>query len=343
MQPLKDPIDPVDPLEHFILEWPGDPECDVHVYLAATKFGMGAHNCLASLRRYGFSYTVLGWGDAWGGWRHRMALYRDAAAAHAASPLRRNKLPVFCDAFDVVAARPWQGMTDAYKALTNQKKLVFGAERLCMGKSIGLPQLGLSNCGCVDDWWTFSKTPQTTPAIYLNNGLLAGPADAVHELYAWMLSDSRQFSDDQVGSKTYVNEHPSAALLDHTSILFKNLQHFDSLPNASTKSEAHTGAWFFHFPGSADVPQVFALGDAWKTHAGRLAVLSEPKSTARVANALGWILFALLCCALLGIGVWIGSRFWSKWFTSLQSQPFPLGFVSTKQTNTNTNSNTSKS
>ena len=304
----------LDPLETTILDWPGDPGCDVHVYLAMTQFGMGAHNCLASLRRYGYAYTVLGWGEAWGGWRYRMALYKNAALAHQTDPLKFEKLVLFCDAFDVVAARPWQGLSAAYKTLCAnhggaQAQLVFGAERLCIGKSIGLVQLGLSNCGCVDDWWTASNKEKITPAVYLNNGLLMAPASAVLELYTWMLDDSRAFSDDQIGAKTFVNEHPQQATLDHTSQIFKNLQHFDTLPSENTSDKGVRGAWFFHLPGSADVPQVFPLKSAWKAHAGRLGIYTEPQTTARVANALWWVLFALLCCCLVCGGVWAG-RTW---------------------------------
>jgi hypothetical protein len=311
-----------DPLEDIIVNWPGDPGCDVHVFLAATRFGMGAHNCLASLRRYGYAYTVLGWGEAWGGWRHRMALYARAAAKHA--ECGENTLVVFCDAFDVVAARPWQGLTAAYAALTARHggaPLIFGAERLCMGKSIGLVHLGLSNCGCVDEWWAQTQEPRTQPTVYLNNGLLAGPAQAVAALYEWMLADARGFSDDQIGSKTFVNEHPRAAALDHTSVLFRNVQHFDALPPLSTGSEG-TGPWFLHFPGSADVPQVFPLKEAWTAHAGRLAVVNEPATTARVSNALKWVMFALVCCALIAMG-WGARGAWSAWRASTPLPPPP--------------------
>lgn len=273
-----------------MLQHDGDAGCPVTVLVVATKMEMGAHNMLASLRRYGYPYRVLGWGEPWRGWRQRMTWYRDAAAAFP-----RDALVLFADAYDIVAARPWAGLVEAYDAVRGDAPIVTGMEAWC------LP----SNCGRIDGWWAQSARKPASSHAYINGGVILGRAGAIADAYAWILADARGFTDDQVGLAAYVADHPSAFAPDDAGAIVANKHVMERM---SGEEAAGDGAYFLHYPGVNKTPALFPIQQAWRAHAGPLAVTQSP---GEVAWGRRWWLYTILVpllILLVGIAVgWAGA------------------------------------
>jgi hypothetical protein len=102
--------------------------------LVATEYKLGLHNLLQALHRHGYTYEVLQFGQRWGGWRWRMATYRDAAAHHAARWGRRA-LVVFLDAYDVACLRGARDLAATFDAFGTP--LVAGVESGCSPRNCG--------------------------------------------------------------------------------------------------------------------------------------------------------------------------------------------------------------
>lgn len=274
----------VDPLEASVLTHDGDAACPVTVYTVATRHSMGAHNLLASLRRYGYRYRVLAWGQAWGGWRHRMTLYRDAAAAHAPTDVL-----VFLDAYDVVAARPWRGIAEAFAAFG--APLVTGMEALCSPE----------NCGNLAPWWAATRRTPRTRAKYVNGGCIVGTAAAIAAAYRWILADARHFTDDQIGLAAYINAHPEVYAPDDARVLCSNKL---ALQRMTDDERDGKGAYFLHFPGLSKAPPLFPITPAWRVHAGALAIVEPPRNWNW--DAIRWGSAVAAACLLLALGVACG-------------------------------------
>lgn len=284
-----------DPLEASTLTWEGDAACPLTVLTVATRMEAGAHNMLASLRRYGYKYRVLGWGEPWKGWRQRMAWYRDSAREYPP-----NQLLVYVDAYDIVAARPFQGIAEAFAQVAGGVGLVLGMEALCC-----------ENCGHIGPWWSQAKTKGRTPTSlrkYLNGGMVMGRASAIADAYDWVLKDARHFTDDQIGLAAYINAHPATFAPDDGSVLIHNIH---AMQHMSASDGAGTGAFFLHYPGVNKIPPAFPIAEAWRAHSGRLAVLRMPTSPIwEQSKVILWIGVPLLLLAIgLALGVVLGRRF----------------------------------
>lgn len=281
----------MDPLEKAILNWPGDADCDVQILTVATKMEIAAQNLLASLRRYGYRHRVIGFGQQWKGWRQRMAWYRDTAREYPA-----DALLVFLDAYDVVAARSWRGICDAFSAVAGGAGIVSGMEALCG-----------ENCGNIGPWWDASKRTPASPFKYINGGMIMGRAGTIAAAYEWILKDPRHFTDDQIGLAAYANAHPSAYAPDDGRRLVSNKHAFQQL---TQEEKAGAGAFFLHYPGLNKAPLTFPLAvypiqEAWAAHAGPLAVMRMPSSPfwekVRAAVAVVGVLLLLAVGAALGL------------------------------------------
>lgn len=249
-----------DPLEEATLASDGTPGCPVTVLLVATKMEAGAHNMLASLRRYGYRYRVLGWGQPWEGWRQRMAWYRDSAKEYAP-----DELLLYVDAYDAVAARPWAGIDTVFADVAGGAGLVTGTEALCT----------LENCGNLKDWWAATRRTPATPYKFINGGVIMGRASAIAAAYDWVLADARHFTDDQIGLAAYATAHPDAYAPDDGRRIVSNKHAWHRMTG---DERAGAGAYFLHYPGVNKAPIAYPIGEAWAAHAGRLAVMRMPTS-----------------------------------------------------------------
>jgi hypothetical protein len=204
-------------------------DCEkVVVLLMATSAHPGLDNSVDSLRKYGVDSTVLGFGEKWGGGRHRMAAYRDAAAA-----LPQSTLVVCMDSYDAVCLRRSTGLRQLFKSFG--KPLVFSLESECGG-----------NCVPITKWW---DDHQVKPGKnrYLNGGLLMGYAWAISKLYDWILTQTPCIDDDQRGLGIYALQHPDEWAPDMAGLIFTNSVFGQPLAVVDLQER---GSYFAHFPGT---------------------------------------------------------------------------------------------
>ena len=230
----------------------------VTVLLMATAPRPGLENALGSLRKFGYAFRVLGQGEAWGGWRHRMRAYRDAAAS-----LPPRSLIVCMDAYDAMALRAAADLAAVFRGFG--KSLLIGLEQVCGGNGVVLdtwwtgthgapwlvsPAVGFANAGgsvmaearagkshtprlpsvrfasaglvMGEARADKSHTPRLPSVRFANAGLVMGEAWAVADLYGWMLRDER-LRDDQVGLGRYLLAHPDRWAPDVHQAVFRNV------------------------------------------------------------------------------------------------------------------------
>lgn len=200
-----------------------------HVVLLATRWTPTFENCRRSLHQFGFEYSVLGWGAAWGGWAWRCEQYLAYLRAQAA-----DRLVVLLDAYDVVALRPAEGLAQAFAAYG--RDVLVGCEWYCGSAA---------NCGRVDAWWAASRAPASHRPWrrHVNAGCVMGRAGVLADMYAWILR--HKYKDDQAGLAAWINEQgPERVALDVGSTLVYNGHVLDS-PTAAKTSHA----FFAHYPG----------------------------------------------------------------------------------------------
>jgi hypothetical protein len=233
----------------------------VTVLLMATDMKhMGLRNAIDSLARHGYVATaqnatadgatpdaaavlgggsrrrIMGEGEKWGGWRHRMQSYRDGAAQAAKE--HPKALVVCMDAYDALSVRAASdGLVKTFESFG--KPLVLGMERFCGG-----------NCLTLRDWWrTHGKKYATIDGDvpidrYVNGGLLMGTAEAVRDVYDWMLKNGA--TDDQIGLANYALKHRDQWAPDCRGKIFKNRIFGAQLTKADLTGR---GCYFAHFPG----------------------------------------------------------------------------------------------
>lgn len=203
--------------------------------MASDKSHPGLINSLESLNKYGYQHTVLGLGEQFGGWRHRMQKYRDAASDLA--KIDSDALVVCMDAYDAISLRSSAGLVETFE--TFGKPLVLSLEKVCMG-----------NCVPIDDWWKNEGSQHLGPKgrlpkdRYVNGGLLMGYAWAVRDLYDWMLKRGER--DDQRGLGSYALAHRQQWAPDVNGKIFRNKLWGDTLTEEDLTGQ---GIYFAHFPG----------------------------------------------------------------------------------------------
>jgi hypothetical protein len=191
----------------------GNESDGVVVLLMATDADrVEVRNATASLVRGGYGYRLLGVGAAWGGWRHRMQSYRDAARSRPA-----HSLVVCMDAYDALALRPVAGLASTFRAFG--KPLLLSLERACGGNGVVLDSWWRSKFA--RPWWP-PDVAQLPAARFVNGGLLMGEAWKIAELYEWMLCDVT-IRDDQVGLGRYALAHPDSWAPDVHCSVFRNV------------------------------------------------------------------------------------------------------------------------
>lgn len=197
------------------------------VLLMATSETDGFLNAIESLRRNEIEYRVLEMGKRFLGWRHRMQVYRDAAASYSATR------PILCmDSYDALSMRP---LDDNFYRTINAAgdRLILSLECAC----------GL-NCVPITKWW--NEHPSFRPKennFYVNGGLVLGRAKRIQHLYDWMLRTNQK--DDQVGLARYALKHTDAWIPDVDSRIMKNNLFLNQI---SPKDRIGSGCYFVHFP-----------------------------------------------------------------------------------------------
>ncbi len=242
----------------------------VTVLLVATSPQRGFRNAIDSLKLHGFNahsinptinqrketilpktkqsiqtqeskmarHVVLGLGDRWGGWRHRMQMYRDAACEVAR--IDPDSLVVCMDAYDTVSMRSFDaGLVRTFEEFG--KPVLLSLERVCGG-----------NCVSIRDWWKTDGQKYTANGVipknrYVNGGLLMGRASAIRDVYQWMLNSGAK--DDQIGLARWALAHRDQWAPDVSGSIFRNQVFADHLTEIDLQGR---GCYFAHFPGSND-------------------------------------------------------------------------------------------
>lgn len=214
-------------------------DASLTVLLMATKDDHpGLKNAVESLAKHGYRHRVLGLGEPWGGWPHRMRSYRDACL-QIAKDQGREAVVVCMDAYDALCVRKFDPnfLTMFQKV---GRPVVMSLERACGG-----------NCLSIRDWWRnegkkyyVTKPPRDR---YVNGGLLMGYAGALAEVYGWMLEQGAK--DDQVGLAKWALDHRDRWAPDVEGFFMKNKIYGDKLTEQDLTGE---GCYFAHFPGMRD-------------------------------------------------------------------------------------------
>jgi hypothetical protein len=193
------------------------------VYILATHWTITLENCLASLRKHNFPYTLLAQGKKWQGWKWRTEQYlRQSMLA------KDDELMVFLDGFDTLCAKSSVDFVMNFDAF--RSNIVIGCEWYC-GNS--------KNCGNVDSYWTHNDFNGMPMRKYINAGCVIGKAFALRKMYAWIVQ--QPIDDDQLALAAWVNNHPFECNLDYGSSLVYNAHILDLHKTPS--------AYFLHYPG----------------------------------------------------------------------------------------------
>jgi len=273
--------------------------------MASSPTHQGLLNAIQSLELNGYKdskscnpssllrYHVMGIGETWGGWPHRMKSYRLAAAKIAQKD--PAGVVVCMDAYDALSVRSGEGLMSTFKSFG--KQLVLSLESECMG-----------NCVPIREWWNTHGSPHLVLAgitdgippadRYVNGGLLMGYANAVKELYDWMLLTGQ--NDDQRGLARYALLNPQLWAPDVAKKIFKNKVYGAQLTDQDLNSK---GVYFAHFPGMRDWS-----GAGYDRTA--LAVLKRPsglqsKNLGTPAKLASYIVALVVVCLALIFMIWI--------------------------------------
>jgi hypothetical protein len=205
------------------------------VLTMATNDNAGMRNARDSLLKHGrLDVRVLGLGEKWGWWQHRMRTYRDEAAKVAESA--PDMLVVCMDAYDALSLRNCDSLPEVFASFG--KPMVLSVESCCY-----------ANCMPLTEWWQTDGHPYVIDGVvpkdrYVNGGLLMGHAAFVRDLYDWMLRAGAK--DDQVGLARWALAHRDRWAPDVRGKIFKNLPHKAPLSKADLQGQ---GCYFAHFPG----------------------------------------------------------------------------------------------
>ena len=233
------------------------PASDLCVFTVATKYMLGLHNWQESLRTQGFSYRVLGFGDAWKGWRYRMKTYRDAMLKWSDSH-GPTSLVILSDAYDVLFIRKADdGLLQTYYKFN--RPIVVSVEKGC----------GV-NCGLITEWWNDNE--EHKQHIVGNNkfmcaGLIMGECKALATALTWALN--KGYTDDQIGLSSYVQVFPELVWADYKSEIFKTKQDDFYLSEAES---GQFGAYALHFPSLRIAPFFSPSSEAAKLFAGQKGI-----------------------------------------------------------------------
>jgi len=233
------------------------PASDLCVFTVATKYMLGLHNWQESLKTQGFSYRVLGFGDAWKGWRYRMKTYRDAMLKWSDSH-GPTSLVILSDAYDVLFIRKADdGLLQTYYKFN--RPIVVSVEKGC----------GV-NCGLITEWWNDNEDQKQH--IVGNNkfmcaGLIMGECKALATALTWALN--KGYTDDQIGLSSYVQVFPELVWADYKSEIFKTKQDDFYLSEAEL---GQFGAYALHFPSLRIAPFFSPSSDAAKLFAGQRGI-----------------------------------------------------------------------
>lgn len=185
----------------------------------------GVLRFLDSAARAGLTVQVVGAGQAWQGWRWRMALYREALKAFDVGTV---DTVVICDAYDVLVHPDARAKLDAL--LPSISSVLVGSESHCGNAESCLP---------ISAWWRGRPQPWRR---FANAGCIMGKRQSLIDMYTWILDQRPEIHDDQRGLCMWMNA--GNGQLDEDEALVTNYVGYKHLlpwlPNSA----------FAHFPSA---------------------------------------------------------------------------------------------
>ena len=188
----------------------------ISVLLLSTFWTPTLENCLATLRKNGFSYRVIEHGSLWKGWKWRSECYLRELKAMDASDI-----VVVMDAHDTLCQRNSSFLIENFKA--HESPIVIGCEWYC-GNS--------KNCDDVN-WWKNKNFKSLPFRKFVNAGCIIGNVKALQDMYEWMFACSKE--DDQLALASWVNTFPEKCSLDYGCDLIYTSNVFDCGKTPATR------------------------------------------------------------------------------------------------------------
>jgi hypothetical protein len=204
-----------------------------------------------TLSRNEWDYKIIGAGAKWESWRTRMEAYFKELET-----MNPKKIVVLSDARDVFCVRKSHTFINAF--LTYKKPVVVSMELFCFGREEFNPKR-VGNCMTLESYWKHNKI---TPPMrrFCNNGLVAGYAGDLKNIYKWMFDAG--YTDDQFGLGNYIINFPDLIAADiearllHTTSLGLNagIQNIvtQSLDAPNLAELNGNAAYFLHVSGQAN-------------------------------------------------------------------------------------------
>jgi hypothetical protein len=214
------------------------------------------HYFIKTMENNKWEYKLIGNGERWEGWRTRMIAY-----VRALSNIDPKKIVVLSDARDVFCIRGSKSFIRAFESF--KKPVVASMELFCEGLDFWQEGVEHTQCMTLASYWKHHNVIPIPDRKFVNNGLVAGYAQDLKEIYQWMYD--KGYTDDQFGLGNYVITFPdkvatdSDAKLLHSSTFGVNagVQYLHKQANDSPTLAELNGnrAYFLHIPGIANKGQ----------------------------------------------------------------------------------------
>lgn len=233
----------------------------IKVFTSADKRRPTLDALEASCVRHGYDFEVIGLGKPWGGFKTKMENYVAGIQAYRAQK-GDTALAVFMDGFDTLCIQSAEQFVKKYARRPRAHlPIVMGAEVACY-QFCDYNMLA---------WYDHHKIPGGKAArvakapspsgnfhdvlapepMFLNSGLIVGPAKHLEELFLWMLNKSGT-EDDQLAATHYLMHNMDNVDLDFEENLFRNkILKTEACPDEGTAE----GPGFLHFPGQRNSGQ----------------------------------------------------------------------------------------
>lgn len=201
-------------------------------------------NIVASLKRWGWDFEVIGQGLKWKGFGTKFINY----ALHLKTLKDKNRIVVLVDSTDLIANGAPEEFIKTYLRISNYKnthhRIVISAEKACCvtPMSFHLPgdfvQNGMKKSRAIESgtrnndgdqvWKTRMEAQKNIEGFegngldykFLNSGMIVGRAKDLIEMFDFLKTESNE--DDQALASEYFLRFPEKVLLDYNNVLFSN-------------------------------------------------------------------------------------------------------------------------
>jgi hypothetical protein len=228
------------------------PDAKIKVFMSADKIKPTLEALCKSLRRYGYSYEILGLGRPWKGFKTKMENFAKGIKDYTASA-GPDELAIFIDAYDCICIKDSTQVLHQYLNRKRSMPILFAAEPYCLGNNniktldwfdyhLGAAKRAKVNALVKPYSDEDPDFKMSDKSIFLNSGFIMGPAKMLHELFSYM--DESKIDDDQLAACEYFIHHLDKVDLDFEGkIIRTKIPRRDPLPD-----EGNRGPGFLHYP-----------------------------------------------------------------------------------------------